>query len=75
MMAEDTPQTTKSTLNKDLTGIPKEFKIPMLIRLKLPRPSKRVTIGLVTRVALFEEVFRSKLRFPLSAIIIELLRW
>lgn len=76
MAVDDTPKAIKSILDEEyLVRIRKEFNILASIRLELPSSSKRVTMGSATRVALYEEAFRTRLRHPLPAIIVELLRW
>lgn len=72
MVMEDTPKEIKSILGEE---DPVRIVIPMLVKLELPGPSERMTIGLVTRVALHEDVFRVGLRLLFTLIIVELLRW
>lgn len=49
MAVEDTHEVIESILvEEDLTRIQEDITIPMLVRLKLPGPSERMTMGLVT---------------------------
>lgn len=76
MVAKDALDVIKSTLSEeDLTRFREEYGIPDLMRLKLLGPSDRVTMGLITHVALYEEVFKVRPRLSLLSVVVELLRW
>lgn len=76
MAAKNTLEVIESILGEgDLMRIWEELNIPASIVLELPGPSKRVTMGLATQVALYEEAFSIRLRLLLLIVLIELLRW
>lgn len=76
MAIEDTLHVIESILDeKDLARIQEEFNIPVSIRHMLPSPFKRVVTRLATRVALYEDAFKARLRLPLPTITVELLQW
>lgn len=75
MVVKDPPVAIESILcEEDLVRIQKEFNIMASIRLELLGSFEKVTMGSATRVALYEVVFRARLRLPLPIVIIELLR-
>lgn len=48
---------------------------PNTVRPKLPGPFDRVTMGLATQMALYEEMFKVRFRLMLSDVVAELLWW
>lgn len=76
MAFKDYPKAFESVLGEeDLAKIREKLNIPVSIRLELPSASERVTMGLTTRVALYEEAFRAGLKLLLLAFVAELLKW
>lgn len=76
MVAKETPKAIKFILDeKDFMKIQEELNIPASIKLKLSGPFERVTMGSVTQVVLYEEMFRTGLRLLLPAVVTKLLRW
>lgn len=76
MVVKDAPEVVESISGEeDLVRIQEKYNILMLIRLELLDPSQNITVGLVTRVALYEEAFNTRLRLSLPIIVIELLKW
>lgn len=76
MVVKDAPEVVESISGEeDLVRIQEKYNILMLIRLELLGPSQNITVGLVTRVALYEEAFNTRLRLSLPTIVTELLKW
>lgn len=76
MAVKDTLVRVESIMGDDnLKKVHKEYAIPVSIRLQMPGPCERMTMGSVTRTLLPKDVLITGLRFSILAIVAEFLRW